>query len=82
MSLENVAKIIDKALVEDTFRERLFHHPMEILDAYDLEDHERSMLARLGSAPYTLSLQGLSEARRMVEAAMMYNPAKKEEARL
>lgn len=74
MSLENVGKILDLALVDASFRERLYSSPDEALVGYDLEECERSMLSRLGSAPYTLSREGLSEARRMVEAARTYDP--------
>ena len=80
MSLENVNKIIDKALIDEAFRELLYHDPEKVIVGYELAEHERSMLCRLGSAPYTLSLQGLSEARRMVEAALMYEPSARQEA--
>jgi hypothetical protein len=77
MSLENVNKILDLALIDLAYRELLYNQPEQALIGHVLEEHERMMLSRLGSAPYTLSLQGLSDARRMVEAARLYKPLEK-----
>lgn len=74
MSLDHVIIILDRALTDVGYREQLYNHPQQALADYALAEHEKGMLSLLGSAPYTLSLQGLADARRMVDAARSYNP--------
>ncbi len=47
MSVENVEKIIRKAVVDAEFREELFSSPEKVFDEFELTDQERDGFADL-----------------------------------
>ncbi len=74
MSLEEVKKMIDRALVDEAFYDLLMKNPDQTFKGYDISDPEKTMLIGLAKSPYTLAKKGLADTQKLVVAAIEYRP--------
>ena len=75
MSLENCRAIIDHALEDAAYLERLLADPNGALQGVELNDAETTMLSGLSSGPYTSTRRGLMETRKLIQAAIEFGGA-------
>ncbi len=73
MALDEVIKIIERALKEESYANKLFANNSTALDGYDLNENEKGMLRNLTIGPYSQSRRGLKETLKLVRASIEYS---------
>lgn len=72
MALHDVLRILDRAIADEGYRERLLSEPAKALRGEPLARGEKAMLAGLAHSPYTASPRGLADTRKMVLGALAF----------
>jgi len=73
MSLQNIRRIVDKAIEDELFRRVLLDNPETATQGIELSDSELAMLKTLSGGPFA-SRRGLVDVGKMVQASIEYEP--------